>query len=216
MNYAYTPLWVAPEVLTGRYNSAVDIWSVGCVVIELAAGKEPWAEMRFESTFAALYFIASHKDCMPVIPESLSAAGHDFIRCCLTRDADRRPTASQLLQHPFVTEEWEEKSAAKAEEQAAAAVSACGAMDVSASIRETRSATMATVDLSSRSGDEAMAVVSSSGSSSLGGIAVVRGSSATIGVMLESGGSCDTTMERTLQQEQPAARKHIAMTSPLP
>jgi serine/threonine protein kinase len=216
VNYAYTPLWVAPEVLTGRYNSAVDIWSVGCVVIELAAGREPWAEMRFESTFAALYFIASHHDCLPVIPPSLSAAGHDFIRQCLTRDPDRRPTASQLLQHPFVTEEWEEKRDSKAAVEAAAASSGCGPMDVSASIRETCSATMRTVELTDCSGDEAMAAVSSSGYSSEGGVAVVRGSCATIGVMLDSGGSCDTTMERTLRQEQPTVRMQVAMTSPLP
>lgn len=104
--YAYTPLWVAPEVMTGQYNAKVDVWSVGCVVIELCSGKEPWAEHKFESSYAALFFIATQKTIMPQIPASLSPQGHDFIRLCLTRDVDQRPTAAALLSHPFVTEEW--------------------------------------------------------------------------------------------------------------
>lgn len=41
--YAYTPLWVAPEVLkTHMYNSGVDIWALACVVIEMATAKDPW------------------------------------------------------------------------------------------------------------------------------------------------------------------------------
>ena len=104
--YAYTPLWVAPEVMTGQYNAKVDVWSVGCVVIELCSGKEPWAEHKFESSYAALFFIATQKTVLPHIPPTLSQQGHDFIRLCLTRDVDERPTAAALLSHPFVSEEW--------------------------------------------------------------------------------------------------------------
>lgn len=44
---------------------------------------------------------------MPAIPATLSSAGHDFIRLCLIRDVDARPTATQLLQHPFIEEQFE-------------------------------------------------------------------------------------------------------------
>jgi serine/threonine protein kinase len=40
-----TIFWMAPEVVhisKGGYSSKVDIWSVGCVVLEMWAGKRPW------------------------------------------------------------------------------------------------------------------------------------------------------------------------------
>lgn len=40
-----TVFWMAPEVINTRkkgYNFKIDIWSVGCVVLEMWAGKRPW------------------------------------------------------------------------------------------------------------------------------------------------------------------------------
>jgi serine/threonine protein kinase len=102
--FAYTPLWVAPEVMLQQYNCKADIWSLGCVVIELATGKEPWAEKQFQSSFAALYHMATHKDDYPLIPRALSAAGQDFVRQCFIRAFDIRPSATELLLHPFVAD----------------------------------------------------------------------------------------------------------------
>lgn len=35
--------WMAPEILLKeRYGRRVDIWSLGCVVIEMASGEHPW------------------------------------------------------------------------------------------------------------------------------------------------------------------------------
>jgi len=101
VNYSYTPLWVAPEVMTGKYNSKVDIWSLGCVVIEMAAGKEPWSERKFENHVQALYHIGK-EGALPQFPASLSADGADFLRLCLTRDPARRPSAEVLLRHKWM------------------------------------------------------------------------------------------------------------------
>jgi len=38
----------------------------------------------------------------PLVPESISTNGRDFILKCLQADPNKRPTASQLLDHPFV------------------------------------------------------------------------------------------------------------------
>lgn len=104
MGYSYTPLWTAPELLTGDYNSKVDIWSSGCVVIEMLSGQPPWAEQNFENPFRALYHIG-HSDNIPVIPEKLSDVGRSFVMACLTRDPDHRPSADQLLQHEWLEED---------------------------------------------------------------------------------------------------------------
>ena len=51
----------------------------------------------------ALFKIANSKDT-PEIPESISKEGKDFLSLCLKRDPAQRPSASQLLGHPFVND----------------------------------------------------------------------------------------------------------------
>ncbi|WCJ23706.1 Mitogen-activated protein kinase kinase kinase NPK1 [Euphorbia peplus] len=101
-----TPYWMAPEVIlqTGHSFSA-DIWSVGCTVIEMATGKPPWSQQYQE--VAALFHIGTTKS-HPPIPEHLSSEAKDFLLKCLQKEPDLRASASDLLQHPFVTGEYQE------------------------------------------------------------------------------------------------------------
>ncbi|KAI3889251.1 hypothetical protein MKW92_052981 [Papaver armeniacum] len=101
-----TPYWMAPEVIlqTGHSFSA-DIWSVGCTVIEMATGKPPWSQQYQE--VAALFHIGTTKS-HPPIPEHLSAEAKDFLLKCLQKEPNLRASASELLQHPFVTGEHRE------------------------------------------------------------------------------------------------------------
>ncbi|CAK7326992.1 unnamed protein product [Dovyalis caffra] len=101
-----TPYWMAPEVIlqTGHSFSA-DIWSVGCTVIEMATGKPPWSQQYQE--VAALFHIGTTKS-HPPIPEHLSIEAKDFLLKCLQEVPNLRPVASELLQHPFVTGEYQE------------------------------------------------------------------------------------------------------------
>ncbi|CAL5415621.1 unnamed protein product [Camellia sinensis] len=101
-----TPYWMAPEVIlqTGHSFSA-DIWSVGCTVIEMATGKPPRSQQYQE--VAALLHIGTTKS-HPPIPEHLSAEATDFLLKCLQKEPNLRPAASDLLQHPFVTREYQE------------------------------------------------------------------------------------------------------------
>ncbi|KAJ4756605.1 Mitogen activated protein kinase kinase kinase [Rhynchospora pubera] len=98
-----SPYWIAPEVVMNAngYDLSVDIWSLGCTVIEMATSKPPWSQ--FEGV-AALFKIANSKD-IPEIPDHLSPDGKNFLRLCLRRDPVTRPTAAQLLEHPFVLEQ---------------------------------------------------------------------------------------------------------------
>lgn len=97
-----TAAYMAPEVITRAkgegHGRAADIWSLGCVVIEMVTGKRPWHE--FEHNFQIMYKVGmGHK---PPIPERLSPEGKDFLSHCLESDPKIRWTASQLLDHAFV------------------------------------------------------------------------------------------------------------------
>ncbi|KAL2348030.1 hypothetical protein Fmac_002030 [Flemingia macrophylla] len=95
-----SPYWMAPEVIknSGGCNLAVDIWSLGCTVLEMATTKPPWSQ--YEGV-AAMFKIGNSKE-LPEIPDHLSEDGKDFVRQCLQRNPQRRPSAAQLLLHPFV------------------------------------------------------------------------------------------------------------------
>ncbi|KAK7258862.1 hypothetical protein RIF29_24450 [Crotalaria pallida] len=99
-----TPYWMAPEVIlqTGHSFSA-DIWSVGCTVIEMATGKPPWSQ-QYQQEVAVLFHIGTTK-AHPPIPDHLSIAAKDFLLKCLHKEPGLRSSASELLQHPFVTGE---------------------------------------------------------------------------------------------------------------
>ncbi|XP_019094884.1 PREDICTED: mitogen-activated protein kinase kinase kinase ANP1 [Camelina sativa] len=103
-----TPYWMAPEVIlqTGHSFSA-DIWSVGCTVIEMVTGKAPWSQQYKE--VAAIFFIGTTKS-HPPIPDTLSSDAKDFLLKCLQEVPNLRPTASELLKHPFVTGKHKESA----------------------------------------------------------------------------------------------------------
>ncbi|KAK4369798.1 hypothetical protein RND71_009273 [Anisodus tanguticus] len=100
LSFKGSPYWMAPEVVmnTSGYGLAVDIWSLGCTVLEMATSKPPWSQ--YEGV-AAIFKIGNSKD-FPEIPDHLSNDAKSFLRQCLQREPSMRPTASQLLEHPFV------------------------------------------------------------------------------------------------------------------
>lgn len=58
----------------------------------------------FTQQVAAIFKIGNSKD-IPEIPEHLSNEAKSFIRLCLQREPNTRPSASQLLDHPFVRDQ---------------------------------------------------------------------------------------------------------------
>jgi len=99
--YNYTPLWTAPEVLLGDYDTKVDIWSLGCVIIEMTSAKPPWSEQNFENPFRALYHIGN-SGAIPKFPDHLSDLSVDFLHRCLQRDPEKRASATELLKHRWL------------------------------------------------------------------------------------------------------------------
>ncbi|KAI3957660.1 hypothetical protein MKW92_004941 [Papaver armeniacum] len=100
LSFKGSPYWMAPEVIknSSGCNLAVDIWSLGCTVLEMATTKPPWS--TYEGV-AAMFKIGNSKE-LPAIPDHLSEEGKEFVKLCLQRNPLHRPTAAQLLEHPFV------------------------------------------------------------------------------------------------------------------
>ncbi|EMS56364.1 Mitogen-activated protein kinase kinase kinase 3 [Triticum urartu] len=172
-----TPYWMAPEMVQATlvkdvgYDLAVDIWSLGCTIIEMFNGKPPWSDLegnpsppsstvpssgainalilpdpsavdtnmtpdsasllcvpikrnlaiirsgkpesgvspwahrerelpRNASNEPAAMFKVLNKN--PPLPDNLSHEAKDFLECCFKRNPAARPSASELLTHPFI------------------------------------------------------------------------------------------------------------------
>ncbi|KAJ3700284.1 hypothetical protein LUZ61_003989 [Rhynchospora tenuis] len=90
--------WMAPEVVKATpHGPAADIWSLGCTVLEMLTGNLPYPEIEWTR---ALFKIGRGE--RPLIPETLSSDARDFIDKCLQVNPRDRPSATALLQHPFV------------------------------------------------------------------------------------------------------------------
>ncbi|CAK1356067.1 unnamed protein product [Cercospora beticola] len=100
-----TPMYMSPEVIkggnhTGRLGAA-DIWSLGCVISEMATGSRPWANM--DNDFAIMYNIANGNSPQMPTRDQMSDVGLDFLKRCFERDPARRASAAELLQHEWIS-----------------------------------------------------------------------------------------------------------------
>uniref|UniRef100_A0A8C8RW23 Myosin IIIA n=1 Tax=Pelusios castaneus TaxID=367368 RepID=A0A8C8RW23_9SAUR len=100
-----TPFWMAPEViaceqqLDSSYDARCDAWSLGITAIELGDGDPPLADLH---PMRALFKIPRNPPPTLHQPELWSSEFNDFINKCLTKDYEKRPTISDLLQHDFI------------------------------------------------------------------------------------------------------------------
>ncbi|EAU93156.2 STE/STE11 protein kinase [Coprinopsis cinerea okayama7 len=98
-----TSFWMAPEILSPGekgYDVKVDIWSVGCVAVEMWTGKRPWYGHEW---WPVLMKVAEDKS-PPPIPEDIPM-GHlaqSFHNQCFRPDPADRPHASVMLKHPYL------------------------------------------------------------------------------------------------------------------
>ncbi|KAK5115933.1 hypothetical protein LTR62_000389 [Meristemomyces frigidus] len=100
-----TPMYMSPEVIKGSkpFNArlgAEDIWSLGCVISEMATGARPWANM--DNEWAIMYNIAQGHSPQTPSRDQISPAGLDFLKRCFERDPVRRVSAAELLQHEWI------------------------------------------------------------------------------------------------------------------
>ncbi|KAK3176272.1 hypothetical protein OEA41_007595 [Lepraria neglecta] len=98
-----TPMYMSPEVIKGSNEGrlgAIDVWSLGCVILEMSTGRRPWASL--DNEWAIMYNIAQGNP--PQLPsrEQLSEQGIEFLKRCFERDPKRRASAAELLQCEWI------------------------------------------------------------------------------------------------------------------
>ncbi|KAF8304479.1 putative STE group serine/threonine-protein kinase [Trypanosoma cruzi] len=90
--------WMAPETIRGEpQNESSDIWSLGCVCVELLTGNPPFYDRALAN---AMYHIAQ-SDEIPIPHMELSEACESFLTECLNRDPTKRPSAASLQRHAW-------------------------------------------------------------------------------------------------------------------
>jgi serine/threonine protein kinase len=96
-----SPYWMAPELIRGEeYSQKVDIFSLGCTIQELAVGEPPFSEYPPLKTL----FLLATSDVPPLKNEDQkwTPIFMDFANKCVKKDPANRPSASDLLAHPFL------------------------------------------------------------------------------------------------------------------
>ncbi|KAL9002927.1 MAG: hypothetical protein Q9188_004182 [Gyalolechia gomerana] len=91
--------WMAPEVVKQTsYTRKADIWSLGCLIVEMFTGAHPFPNC---SQLQAIFQIGS-TSAKPTTPDNLSDEGKTFLNKTFETDHEKRPSADDLLLSPFL------------------------------------------------------------------------------------------------------------------
>ncbi|KAL8712276.1 MAG: hypothetical protein Q9220_003427 [cf. Caloplaca sp. 1 TL-2023] len=98
-----TPMYMSPEVIKGGNegrHGAIDMWSLGCVILEMSTGRRPWASL--DNEWAIMYNIAQGNPPQLPSKDQLSEQGMEFLKRCFDRDPKKRASAAELLQCEWI------------------------------------------------------------------------------------------------------------------
>ncbi|KAK8090330.1 mitogen-activated protein kinase [Apiospora hydei] len=92
--------WMAPEVVKQTsYTRKADIWSLGCLVVEMMTGTHPFPDC---SQLQAIFKIGGGR-ASPTIPDTASAEAQEFLAQTFELDHNLRPSADDLMLSSFLT-----------------------------------------------------------------------------------------------------------------
>ncbi|PKS12956.1 hypothetical protein jhhlp_000297 [Lomentospora prolificans] len=91
--------WMAPEVVKQTsHTRKADIWSLGCLVVEMMTGTHPFPDC---TQLQAIFKIGGGK-ASPSIPEHASQEAKEFLEMTFEMDHEKRPGADELMLSPFL------------------------------------------------------------------------------------------------------------------
>ena len=84
--------YMAPEAFEPPFGIEVDIWSLGCVLVEMATGTPPWADLQMQAIMMAV----AVRQQAPEVPDAMPAV--EVVRQCFAFTPSARPTAQCLAE----------------------------------------------------------------------------------------------------------------------
>ena len=90
-----TPLYIAPEIIKGAYNTKCDIWSLGVTLFLSMLGRAPYMAESIEELFLNI-------TTQPVDWTGLSLPAASFLKELLEKNPDKRKSAEKLLNHNWL------------------------------------------------------------------------------------------------------------------
>ncbi len=102
-----TPYYMAPEMIKGKYSPKSDIWSVGIIIYLMLTDKFPFVNSKeydvFEMIEEGNYNTQLLDDC------ECSEEAKDLVKKILVKDPDKRPSASDIIDHPWIKKHYKKR-----------------------------------------------------------------------------------------------------------
>ncbi|WOH11412.1 hypothetical protein DCAR_0830898 [Daucus carota subsp. sativus] len=98
--------YMSPERISGgQHGYSSDIWSLGLVLLECATGYFPYSPPELDEGWSNVFelmdtIVNQSPPCAP--PDEFSPEFCSFVSACLQKDPRKRPSANELLKHPFI------------------------------------------------------------------------------------------------------------------
>lgn len=98
-------LWyMAPEMFSSQVGAEVDVWAAGVSAVELLTGHLPFNDKHNTRCPAVQSVIRSILlDRFVPGEDELTGAARDFLEATLVKDPKKRPSADELLSHPWLS-----------------------------------------------------------------------------------------------------------------
>ncbi|KAI9809724.1 MAG: hypothetical protein M1825_000157 [Sarcosagium campestre] len=113
----------------GTYSVQSDIWSLGLSIIECAMGQYPYAPETYSNIFSQLSAIVDGEP--PDLPEEgFTLEARDFVRGCLNKIPNLRPTYAMLLRHPWLAQLLKPPTITEEQDESAEAMQSLKISDV--------------------------------------------------------------------------------------